>query len=70
MIYKVSFRAIGVTQSQVLLLQIMKLSLMFPLLYAAAAGVGVAAKHDDHCLYNSDFSEGTFIIDEPGSSYK
>ncbi len=42
----------------------MKLSL-FPLFYAAAAGVGVSAA--PQCLYNSHFAEGTYIIDQPGS---
>jgi hypothetical protein len=45
----------------------MKLSLVFPLFYAAAAGIGVAAQNGAQCLYNSDFSEGTYIIDQPGS---
>ena len=45
----------------------MKLSLVFPLFYAAAAGIGVAAKKKAQCLYNSDFSDGTYIIDQPGS---
>ena len=48
----------------------MKLSLVFPLFYAAAAGIGVAAQNGGRCLYNSDFSDGTYIIDQPGSSYK
>ena len=45
----------------------MKLSLVFPL-FSAAAGIGVAAQQNGaRCLYNSDFSDGTYIIDQPGS---
>jgi hypothetical protein len=49
----------------------MKLSILAALAAAALlAGSAAAQNSGSQCLYNNHFDDGTFIIDQPGSSWK